>query len=227
MKPESPTKILIVEDEPTLRDLLAHHLRLQGYEVVVAADGEAGLAAARAQLPDLCIFDVMLPLLDGVSMCRILRKESDTPIILLTARGAEMDRVSGLESGADDYVVKPFGMAELSARVRTALRRTQRPITNALHIRDVRLDLVARRAYVGEAELRLSLKEFDLLATLMRNKGAVLTRDFLLAQVWGHDYEGDPRTLDVHIRWLREKIEPDPSKPLTLQTVRGIGYRVG
>jgi DNA-binding response OmpR family regulator len=174
----------------------------------------------------VCVFDVMLPGLDGLSLCRILRKETEAPIILLTARGAEIDRVIGLESGADDYVVKPFSLAELTARARAALRRGSRQSSDRLQAGDLSLDLAARRVFLAEREIKLSHKEFELLATLMRNKGAVLTREFLITQVWGYDFDGDTRTVDVHVRWLREKIEQDPSHPTRLQTVRGVGYRI-
>jgi DNA-binding response OmpR family regulator len=220
------TKILVVEDELTLLDLLSQHLRAEGYEVAASPDGAQALDLARAQPPDLFLLDVMLPGLDGLSLCRILRKESEAPIILLTARGAEIDRVIGLESGADDYVVKPFSLPELMARVRAALRRAPQRPGSLLAAGDLSLDLVSRRVRVDGLEIKLSHKEFELLATLMRNKGAVLSREFLITQVWGYDFEGETRTVDVHIRWLREKIETDPSAPVHVQTVRGVGYRI-
>jgi DNA-binding response OmpR family regulator len=221
------SRILVVEDDRVLRELLSAHLKQEGYDVIAAADGESGLDLARAETPDLCVFDVMLPKLDGLSLCRILRRESDTPIIMLTARASEVDRVIGLDSGADDYVVKPFSLPELSARVRAALRRVPKPEQpSALSHGALRLELAARRVYRDEHEIKMTHKEFDLLAVLLRNKGAVLTRAYLLSQVWGDDYDGDPRTIDVHVRWLREKIEDDPSQPQLLQTVRGVGYRV-
>jgi DNA-binding response OmpR family regulator len=219
-------RVLIVEDEALLRDLLATHLQAEGYDVRSAADGERGLADAREFKPDVCVLDVMLPKLDGLSLCRILRRELDPGIIVLTARASEVDRVIGLDSGADDYVVKPFSLPELTARVRAAMRRapSQRQ-TTGLTSGDLKLNLTSRRAYRGEQEVRLTTKEFELLAVLMRNRGAVLTRDMLLSQVWGDDFDGDPRTIDVHVRWLREKIEADPAHPVHLQTVRGVGYR--
>ncbi len=219
-------KLLIVEDEPTLRNVLTTNMRNEGYEVHSVGDGSEALELARSELPDLCLLDVMLPGLDGLSLCRILRKESDAAIILLTARGAEMDRVIGLETGADDYVMKPFSMPELTARVRAALRRSSRRQSDKIRFGDIEVDLAARMVHRSGEQLKLSYKEYELLATLLRNKGVVLTRDFLLAQVWGYDYDGDPRTLDVHVRWLREKIEQDASSPLIVQTVRGVGYRV-
>jgi len=219
-------KVLVVEDELTLLELLSQHLRAEGYTVLTSSNGEEALELARSQAPDVCVLDVMLPGLDGLSLCRIIRKESDVPIILLTARGAEIDRVIGLESGADDYVVKPFSLPELMARVRAALRRAPNRPGASLVAGNLSLDLVSRRVFVDGREVRLSHKEFELLATLMRNKGAVLSREFLITQVWGYDFEGDTRTVDVHVRWLREKIEKDPSNPAHLQTVRGVGYRI-
>ncbi len=218
--------VLFVEDEAMLLDLVSKHLESEGFTVIRSANGDQGLELARSEHPDVCILDVMLPGLDGLSLCRILRKESDVPIILLTARGAEIDRVIGLESGADDYVVKPFSLMELTARVRAAMRRVPRRHGERLQSGDLSLDLTARRVFVGEREVNLTHKEFELLATLLRNKGAVLSREFLITQVWGYDFEGDPRTVDVHIRWLREKLESDPSHPTHLQTVRGVGYRI-
>jgi DNA-binding response OmpR family regulator len=220
------TKILIVEDDATVRDTLALNLRAEGYVVSSAEDGEQALEVAREENPDLIVLDVMLPELDGLTVCRILRRESQVPIILLTARGTETDKIIGLETGADDYIVKPFSLGEFLARVRAALRRGRSTVASTDIIsEDLRLDLVARRAYLADEELQLAPREFELLATLMRNRGAVLTRELLLARVWGQDFFGDPRTVDVHIRWLRQKIEADASKPDRIQTVRGVGYR--
>jgi DNA-binding response OmpR family regulator len=223
------SSVLLVEDDRVLRELLAEHLSREGYTVLTAADGEAGLALAREHKPDACVFDVMLPKLDGLSLCRIVRRElgAATGIVMLTARASEVDRVIGLDSGADDYVIKPFSVPELSARLRAMLRRSPRiqPMAQ-LQSGELRLDPASRRAFRGEAELKLTVKEFDLLAVLLRNRGAVLSRDFLISHVWGSDFEGDSRTVDVHVRWLREKIEDDPSKPAHLQTVRGVGYRI-
>jgi DNA-binding response OmpR family regulator len=221
-------KILVVEDETTLRDTLALNLRAEGFEVLTAPDGEAGLQLAREQTPDLLILDLMLPRLDGLSLCRILRRTSEVPILMLTARGTEMDRIAGLETGADDYVVKPFSLGELVARVRALLRRTRSEhpaASNRLQSDDLTLDMLTRRVTLGNTALKLTQKEFDLLAELMRNQGAVLSRDLLLTHVWGYDYVGDSHTVDVHIRWLREKIETAPSTPQRITTVRGIGYR--
>ncbi len=221
------TRILIVEDETTLRETLAYNLANEGYEVAQSGDGAEALNMARAEQFDLIVLDIMLPTLDGLSFCRILRKEQATPVIMLTARGGEVDRIMGLESGADDYIVKPFSLGEFLARVRAVLRRAPAATvrTDQIESDDLLLDLTARRVYVGERELKLSHKEFDLLATLVRNKGAVLSRGLLLEQVWGYDYVGDDRTVDVHMRWLREKIEPNPSEPQRIVTVRGVGYR--
>lgn len=220
-------KLLIVEDDDTVRDTLALNLRAEGYEVDTAPDGESGLSQAREGSPDLVVLDVMLPNVDGLTVCRVLRRESDVPIILLTARGTETDKIVGLESGADDYVVKPFSLGELLARVRAALRRGRavEPAKTELVSGDLRLDFLSRRVYRDDAELQLAPREFDLLAMLMRNEGAVLSRDLLLTGVWGDDFVGDARTVDVHIRWLREKIEDNPSQPERITTVRGVGYR--
>jgi DNA-binding response OmpR family regulator len=224
------TKILIVEDDATLAETLVDNLEEEGYEVFRAADGENALAMIRAKLPDLIVLDIMLPILDGLSVCRIIRKDPSTlhiPIIMLTARGTEVDKIVGLESGADDYIVKPFGLGEFLARVRAVMRRMPgRPaLQDELISNDLRIDLSGRRAFRGAQELRLSHKEFDLLSELMRNQGAVLSRDLILTKVWGYEYFGDKRTVDVHVRWLREKIEEDASNPTRIVTVRGVGYR--
>jgi DNA-binding response OmpR family regulator len=223
-------KILLVEDEANLTDTLAENLSEEGHEVLKAHDGEAGLGLVRAQVPDLIVLDIMLPVLDGLSVCRIIRKDPATshiPIIMLTARGTEVDKIVGLESGADDYIVKPFGLGEFLARVRAVLRRLPGRTTAQDEIAsgDLRMDMTGRRVYRGNDELHLSHKEFDLLSELMRNQGAVLSRDLILTKVWGYEFFGDKRTVDVHIRWLREKIEDNPSDPQRIATVRGIGYR--
>jgi DNA-binding response OmpR family regulator len=219
-------KILLVDDEPALLDTLAFNLRNAGYRVVTAADGAAALDQARAEAPDLVILDLMLPELDGLTVCRSLRQASDVPILILTARTGELDKIIGLESGADDYLTKPFSLGELQARVRALLRRAgpRRP-SDEISSGNLTLNLISRRAFLGDKELLLSPKEFNLLVELMRHQGAVLSRDLLLTRVWGYDYYGDSRTVDVHVRWLREKIEPDPSGPTRIVTVRGIGYR--
>lgn len=224
-------KILVVEDEETLLHNLADKLRAEGFTVVTANEGESGLQKVRSEVPDLIILDIMLPGLDGLSICRMVRHDANTshiPIIMLTARGTEVDKIVGLESGADDYIVKPFGLGEFLARVRAVLRRIEgRPIVqqDELQSEDLRVNLTGRRVFKGEEEIKLSNKEFDLLAELMRNRSAVLSRDLILTKVWGYDYFVDKRTVDVHIRWLREKIEDDPSNPKRIVTVRGVGYR--
>ena len=222
--------ILVVEDEPTLQQTLAHNLKKDGYKVYTAGDGEAALDLIRQHQPDLVVLDIMLPRLDGLTVCRLVRKDADirhTPIIMLTARGTAGDKMVGLDSGADDYITKPFDLGEFMARVRAVLRRAPGQSTHMqmLESSDIRLDVTARRAFRGTEELHLSSKEFDLLAELMRNRGSVLSRDLILSRVWGYDYYGDSRTVDVHIRWLRQKIEEDPSNPCHIVTVRGIGYR--
>jgi DNA-binding response OmpR family regulator len=219
-------KILLVDDEPTLLDTLALNLRASGYEVVTASDGAAALEVARAESPDLIVLDLMMPELDGLTVCRTLRQVSDTPILVLTARTGELDKIIGLESGADDYMTKPFSLGELQARLRALLRRAgPRRLSDEVRSGDLVLNLVSRRAYLGEKELVLSPKEFSLLVELMRHQGAVLSRDLLLTRVWGYDFFGDSRTVDVHVRWLCEKIEENPSQPGRITTVRGIGYR--
>lgn len=218
--------VLIIEDDEVLLQTLAYNLSREGYQVSVASDGQTGLNLARTESPDLIVLDVMLPELDGLSVCRILRREVNASIIMLTARSSEVDKIIGLDSGADDYITKPFSLGELLARVRAALRRNPRPATaERLQAGDLVLDLVGRKAYKDSQELNLSYKEFDLLAELMRNPGIVLSRDLLLTKVWGYDYYGESRTVDVHIRWLREKIEDEPSKPRRITTIRSIGYR--
>ncbi|OIO91224.1 MAG: DNA-binding response regulator [Anaerolineae bacterium CG2_30_64_16] len=219
-------KILLVDDEPTLLDTLAFNLRNVGYEVITAADGVTALEQARAESPDLIILDLMLPELDGLTVCRSLCQVSETPIMMLTARTGELDKIVGLESGADDYMTKPFSLGELQARIRALLRRAgPRRAGDELRSGDLTLNLVSRRAFLADEELVLSPKEFSLLAELMRHQGAVLSRDLLLTRVWGYDFFGDTRTVDVHVRWLREKIEVNPSEPVRIITVRGIGYR--
>ncbi|MBK9747851.1 MAG: response regulator transcription factor [Chloroflexi bacterium] len=224
------SKVLIVEDEETLARNLADKLRGEGFAVTTAGDGEEGLEKLRGEHPDLIILDIMLPKLDGLSLCRLIRRDAGMahiPIIMLTARGTEVDKIVGLESGADDYVVKPFGLGEFLARVRAVMRRAPgRPaMQDELVSDDLRLSLTGRRLFKNDTEAKLSNKEFDLLVELMRNRGVVLSRDLLLTKVWGYDYYVDKRTVDVHIRWLREKIEDDPSTPKRIVTVRGVGYR--
>lgn len=218
-------KLLLVEDDLTLRETLAYNLTREGYTVIETDNGVATLDLAREHKPDLIVLDVMLPGLDGLTVCRTLRREFDAPIVLLTARSGEVDRIIGLDAGADDYIVKPFSLGELLARLRAVLRRGRREVETRLQSRDLTLDLVGHRAWRAGQLLTLAPKEFDLLAELIRHKGAVLTRDLLLQRVWGFDFDGDTRTVDVHIRWLREKIEDDPANPCRIETVRGLGYR--
>ena len=221
--------VLVVEDEENLVEALRYNLEHEGYRVFTALDGGSGLETARTSLPDLVILDVMLPNLDGLEVCRILRRETDVPILMLTAKGEEIDRVVGLEIGADDYVTKPFSMRELMARVRAMLRRPRRTATGQmaepLCSGSLTVDVEAHQAKLNGQDLRLKPREFDLLALFMRNPGRAFTRDQVLEQLWGHDYIGDVRTVDVHVRWLREKIEADPSTPARIITIRGHGYR--
>lgn len=219
------TKLLLVEDDQTLLDTLTLNLAREGYEVIRASDGIAALDLAREHKPDLIVLDVMLPGLDGLTVCRTLRRETESPIVLLTARSSEVDRIVGLDTGADDYIVKPFSLGELLARLRAVMRRGQHRTETKLQSSDLVLDLVGHRATRNNKNLNLPPKEFDLLAELIRHRGAVLTRDLLLQRVWGFDFAGDSRTVDVHIRWLREKIEDDPANPTRIETVRGLGYR--
>jgi DNA-binding response OmpR family regulator len=230
LKREEMSKVVIVEDEETLGRNLAEKLRSDGFTVITALDGEDGLDKIRSEHPDLIVLDIMLPRLDGLSVCRIVRHDTTTahiPIIMLTARGTEVDKIVGLESGADDYIVKPFSLGEFLARVRAVMRRVPgRPVPqDEMLSNNLRLSLTGRRFFKDNIEIKLSNKEFDLLAELMRNRGAVLSRDLILTKVWGYDYFVDKRTVDVHVRWLREKIEDDPSNPRRIVTVRGVGYR--
>lgn len=225
-------KILLVEDDEKLIANLADKLRAAGYDVSAALDGETGWEMARGDSYDLIVLDIMLPGLDGISLCKLIRNDSDSayvPIIMLTARGTEHDKIHGLDTGADDYIVKPFSLGEFLSRVGAQLRRPspdRSPGQLELIFGDLRLDITGRRAFKGAAEIKLSNKEFDLLTLFMRNQNAVLSRDFILTNVWGHDYfPMDKRTVDVHIRWLREKIEDIPSSPKRISTVRGVGYR--
>ncbi len=224
-------KILVVEDDRTLSDVLKYNLQKDGYNVVTATDGAQALEMARSEKPELIVLDVMLPELDGLEVCRILRKDMTVPILMLTAKGEEIDKIVGLEIGADDYMTKPFSMRELLARVRAMLRRAKiagiKPPEEAkVNIGNLEIDTPRRRATLGCINLDLTQKEFDLLAFMTRNRGLVLSREQLLEKVWGYDYVGGTRTVDVHIRWLREKIETNPAKPKRLITVRGVGYKL-
>ena len=229
-------KVLVVEDEIPLLETLEYNLVKEGYEVCTASDGISALEVARRECPDLILLDIMLPQLDGLEVCRILRREMNVPIIMLTARTDEVDRVVGLEMGADDYVTKPFSMRELLARVKALLRRVRllreematderRPTAQTLVFGELTIDEARHEVLLEGAPLSLSPKEYDLLLFLARNRGMTLTRDLILERVWGWDFSGGTRTVDVHIRGLREKIEPDPSNPARIVTVRGVGYR--
>ena len=221
-------KILVVDDEPTLVATLKYNLERDGYQVVTAEDGESALDLARSHRPDLVLLDLMLPGLDGFQVCRILRREMQAPILMLTAKGDEIDKVVGLELGADDYVTKPFSMRELLARVRALLRRADiRPEREreVLSSGDLSLDLAKREATRSAQAVPLKPKEFELLAFFMRNRQRAFTREQLLNQIWGYDFAGDTRTVDVHVSWLRQKIEDQPQKPARIVTVRGLGYR--
>ncbi len=222
--------ILIVEDEENLLEALKYNLEHSGYQVVTAADGGKGLELAREADPALVILDIMLPTLDGLEVCRLLRRTSDVPVLMLTAKTEEVDRVVGLEMGADDYVVKPFSMRELLSRVRAILRRPRSGRLAASGADVVKsgaleLDLTGHAVSLEGRQIDLKPREFNLLALLMSNKGRVYTRRQILDQVWEQDYIGDARTVDVHVRWLREKIETDPSSPQSIVTIRGVGYK--
>ena len=229
-------KVLVVEDEPTLLETLQYNLARQGYEVYTATDGLAALDIARRERPDAIVLDIMLPGLDGLEVCRILRREMNVPILMLTARADEVDKVVGLEVGADDYLTKPFSMRELLARVKALLRRVRlirEELTaesgtvsvEELTFGDLTIDLARREVLLRGEPLRLKPREYELLVFLARNRGIALSRDVILERVWGWDYDGGTRTVDVHVRWLREKIEPDPAHPTRIVTVRGVGYR--
>ncbi|MFO7624962.1 MAG: response regulator transcription factor [Anaerolineales bacterium] len=230
-----PESILIVEDEVSLQETLAYNLSKQGYKIETASDGQSALQIARRLKPDLILLDIMLPILDGFEVCRILRQETNVPILMLTAKDEEIERVIGLEMGADDYLTKPFSMRELQARVKALLRRVrldrseyeQKPefVTEILVFDNLELDLTRRELRLDGRALPLKPKEFELMTFLARHRGQVLTRDLLLERVWGWDFSGGSRTVDVHIRWLREKIEIEPANPNRIVTVRGIGYR--
>ncbi|MBM4461938.1 MAG: response regulator transcription factor [Chloroflexi bacterium] len=229
------SRIMIVEDDQTLLGVLKYNLAKEGYDVVTATDGAQALEVARSGKPDLVVLDVMLPKLDGFEVCRILRREMIVPILMLTAKTEEVDKVVGLELGADDYMTKPFSIRELLARIRAMLRRTEmmmREIASsqeagpsAIKAGRLEIDPARHQACLGGSPLDLSRKEFDLLAFLASNRSRVFSRDYLLEKVWGYDYAGDTRTVDVHIRWLRQKIEVDPAHPRHLVTVRGVGYK--
>ena len=222
------TKVLVVEDEESFSDALSYMLRREQYEVEVAADGHEALKAFERSGADIVLLDLMLPGLSGTEVCRELRARSNVPIIMVTARDSEVDKVVGLELGADDYVTKPFSSRELVARIRAVLRRGAEPeelLLNVTEAGPVRMDVERHVVTVDGNQVALPLKEFDLLELLLRNAGRVLTRGQLIDRVWGADYVGDTKTLDVHVKRLRAKIEPDPANPKYLVTVRGLGYK--
>lgn len=223
-------RILVIEDEQGLTDSLQYTLESEGYAVLVASSGVAGLESARVNHPDLIILDLMLPGMPGLDVCRQIRSWSDAPIIMLTAKDSEADRVAGLELGADDYVTKPFSMRELTARVRAHLRRAAKSgvlaeSNEVLRGGPVELDLDAHQARVNGEAVELRPKEFDLLESLLRRRNRLASREILIDEVWGPSYFGDTKTLDVHIKRLRHKLEPDPSRPVHIVTVRGLGYK--
>jgi two-component system response regulator RegX3 len=219
--------ILVVDDEPTLRETLAEALDAEGFRVLTAADGREALNRFREHQPDLVVLDLMLPELSGIEVCRIIRAESGVPIVMLTAKSSELDKVVGLELGADDYVTKPFSLRELTARIRALLRRTEQLAeapTPSVELGALTVDLAGHRLLHDGERVPLKPKVFELLAYLLRHPGQVLTRDQLLEHVWGYDYAGETRTVDVHVHWLRAAIEPEPAEPIYLHTVRGVGY---
>jgi two-component system, OmpR family, response regulator len=224
--------VLIVEDDRALLDVLKFNLTKEGYHVITALDGSQALEAARQSQPDIILLDVMLPKIDGFEVCRILRQEMTTPILMLTAKDSEIDKIVGLEVGADDYLTKPFSMRELLARIRAMLRRSEmvetKPSKQEMLIRagELEIDKMRHQASIRGLALKLTTMEFNLLLFLAENKGIVFSREQLLENVWGYDYQGETRTVDVHIRWLREKVEADPGKPEYLITVRGVGYKL-
>jgi two-component system, OmpR family, response regulator RegX3 len=229
--PSEAGRILVVEDEESLADSVRYNLEREGYSVSVATDGRRALERFRSEQPVLVILDLMLPEVSGLDVCRMIRAESDVPIIMVTAKDSEADKVAGLELGADDYVTKPFSMRELVSRVRANLRRTrphavsEKPADEVLSGGPVRMDVGRHEVSVRGEPVSLPPKEFELLEMFLRRKGRLLTRDFLIAEVWGPDYFGDTRTLDVHVKRLRRKLEADPHDPDHLLTVRGLGYK--
>ena len=222
----------MVEDDRNLLETIKYNLVKEGYEALVAVDGAEALEIARNEKPDLIILDIMLPKIDGFEVCRILRREMNVPIIMLTARTDETDRIMGLDTGADDYMTKPFSIRELLARIRALLRRAgmaeaKLPENAAIiKIGDITIDLNRHRVISKGQTLELTAKEYDLLVFLAQNESYVFSREQLLEKVWGYDFAGDTRTVDVHIRWLRQKIEDDPANPMHLLTVRGTGYKM-
>jgi DNA-binding response OmpR family regulator len=225
-----PRTILVVEDETTLRETLADALEVEGFRVIAAADGREALSRFRADKPDLVLLDLMLPELSGIEVCRIIRAESGVPIVMLTAKDSELDKVVGLELGADDYVTKPFSLRELSARIRALFRRSEQVAAPAaalppvVDLGRVQVDLAGHRLLRDGEALAIKPKAFELLAFLLRHPGQAFTRDQLLEHVWGYDYAGETRTVDVHVHWLRSTLEDDAAAPRFIHTVRGVGY---
>ncbi len=226
------TTILVVEDEEAFVDAVTIGLEKEGFDVLVARDGAEALEVFRANQPDLILLDLMLPRVSGVDVCREIRTQSKVPIIMVTAKSSEVDVVVGLEVGADDYITKPYRMRELVARLRAVLRRTEptgdapEPADDApLAVGDVALDVDRHEVTIRGEKVDLPLKEFELLSLLLKNAGRVLPRDTLIDRVWGHDYVGDTKTLDVHVKRLRSKVEPEPSRPTRIVTIRGLGYK--
>jgi two-component system, OmpR family, response regulator RegX3 len=222
------TRILLVEDEESLSDPLSYLLEKEGYSVAIAATGPDGLAEFDRGGADLVLLDLMLPGISGIDVCRQLRQRSSVPVIMLTAKDSEVDKVVGLEMGADDYVTKPYSSRELLARIKAVLRRQSEPeelVPTTVEAGPVRMDVERHQVTVSGSPVSLPLKEFELLEMLLRNAGRVLTRGQLIDRVWGSDYVGDTKTLDVHVKRLRSKIEPDPSVPHHIVTVRGLGYK--
>jgi len=222
------TKVLLVEDEDSYREATSYMLRKEGFDVIEAADGRDGIAQFERTGADIVLLDLMLPGMSGVEVCRQLRQRSTVPVIMVTARDSEIDKVVGLEIGADDYVTKPFSHRELVARIRAVLRRGQDidVVTDILEAEGIRMDVERHEVTLNGEPVRLALKEFELLELLLRNAGRVLTRGQLIDRVWGSDYFGDTKTLDVHVKRLRSKLEADPANPVLLLTVRGLGYKL-
>jgi two-component system response regulator RegX3 len=222
------TRVLVIEDEESFRDALQFMLSREGFDVVLAADGAEGMKQFDAKDPDIVLLDLMLPEVSGTEVCKYIRSKSNIPVIMLTAKDTEIDKVVGLELGADDYVTKPFSTRELLARIKAVLRRgSDVEIDNvgSVEVGPVRMDVERHALSVNGQAVAMPLKEFELLEFLMRNSGRVLTRGQLMDRVWGSDYVGDGKTLDVHVKRIRSKIEPDPANPVYLTTVRGLGYR--
>lgn len=224
-------KVLVIDDEPSITTSIKYGLEKEGYTVITADNGTDGCELARNEKPDIVVLDVMLPGLDGYEVCRMIRADLPVPIIMLTAKGEEIDKVVGLEVGADEYVTKPFSLRELQARIKALLRlvarhkNTKMAEPDRIEVGELVIDLKRHEVFIEDRKINLTLKEFELLKLLALNANKVLSREYLIEQVWGYDFTGEGRTVDVHIHWLREKIERDPENPVRIQTVRGVGYR--